>query len=418
MLPARLARRLYYGWIIVAVCSLVLVVAFGVRLSFSVFFVALIADFGWSRADTALIYSLSMVIFTAGSTFTGLALDRLGVRLMFALGAALMALGLLLASRVETFPQLVLRYGVLVGLGVTVLGLGQQAAVIARWFRARLGLAIGLAFAGTGLGSLLIIPGASWVIERYGWRAAWQGLALLAALLIPLVVLFLRLNPRQLGLAPEGDRPPPRDSARPPRPARRWTMRQAARTPAFWLLLLAGLTTIGPVRLLTVHQLAAMTDAGFALQDGARVVGVAGATTALTFIVSGALSDRFGRITTYLIGALCLLAAFATIGTLTPSRPPAVLWLYAVLYGIGEGTRSSLVTAVASDLFPGDALGAINGAVGSMFGAGAAFYPWLAGRLYDLTGSYRAPFTVAALTVLLSVAALWLAARRPHRSDG
>jgi MFS family permease len=161
--------------------------------------------------------------------------------------------------------------------------------------------------------------------------------------------------------------------------------------------------------MLTVHQLAAMVDAGVDQLFAATMIGLAGAITALAFILWGALSDRIGRRLVYLMGSLCLLAAIAILGTLGPTTTRGWLLAYSLLLGLGEGSRASLITAVASDLYPGNALGAVNGAVGSAFGAGAALFPWIAGRLYDQSGSYNTALIVGAVAILVSSIALWLA---------
>jgi len=194
------------------------------------------------------------------------------------------------------------------------------------------------------------------------------------------------LNPSEKNLTPDGD-PFPNPNHRKSEHAETWTMRAASRSPAFWLIIVASLGAIGPVRMLTVHQLAAITDVGFDRSYSAAMIGLAGAITSLTFILSGWLSDHIGRRRTYVLGSISLLLAIAMLSILRHPDQTGGLLLYIVLFGIGEGTRSSLVTAVASDLFPGNAIGAINGTVGAGFGLGAAILPWLAGWIYDLTGS-------------------------------
>ncbi len=173
--------------------------------------------------------------------------------------------------------------------------------------------------------------------------------------------------------------------------------------------MLAALGAIGPLRMVTVHQLAAMEDAGFSRLFAATIIGLTGLVTAVSFIFWGALSDRIERRSAYLWGSICLIIAIFILMRLRLGSSPLWLYLFALILGLGEGSRASLITAVASDLFPGNALGAINGAIGSAFGAGAAIFPWLAGFLYDQSGNYVSAFQISIATIIISLAALWIA---------
>ena len=414
MLAQRIAHRLpfYYGWLVAFVSGLILFVAFGIRLSFSVFFVELIAEFGWSRADTSLIFSTTMIVFAATSTLAGVLLDRKGSRFTFTVGAAVLGLGLILSTQIQTLAQLTLTYGVIAGFGITILGLSMHAGLIRSWFQSNVGAAIGIAFAGTGLGSFVVTPTAESVIRNFDWRTAmWLLGGSILCMIVP-IQLFLTRSPHDV-VQPE-HRFNGRHSLtkKMKREETTWTLIRVIQSPSFWLLLLAGVCAIAPVRTLTVHQLAMMTDQGVDSSMGARAIGVTGLVTAATFVLAGILSDRIGRIPTYFLGGFALLGAF---GLALTFQAGWTVWPYAILLGIGEGSRSSLVSATAADLFAGPTLGGIIGTIGAGYGLGAAILPWLAGRLFDLSGSYSLALLIAAAVTtlsLLSLAFSWRLGRR------
>ena len=160
-----------FAWRIVLVMAVLAFVTFGIRLSFAVFFAEFVANEGWSNEAAAGIFSISMVVFAIGSTPAGILLDRFGARVVFTSGVLVLALGLLLSSQARSIAELILYYGIVTGSGVAVVGLGPIAANIAAWIPpARRGRAIGLAFAGTGLGSLIFVPLSSQLITSFGWH--------------------------------------------------------------------------------------------------------------------------------------------------------------------------------------------------------------------------------------------------------
>ena len=393
--PFRSAAR------IVIVCSLSLFIIFGIRLSFSVFFAEFVLSEGWSNEASAAIFSLNMLCFALTAPLAGIALDRYGPRPVFALGVLLMAAGLWLSSRATSLNDLLLAYGVIVGCGLGVTGLGPVASVVAGWTTpSQRGRALGIAFAGTGVGSLVFVPLVNLLIAQFGWRGAYLILALVClCLLLPLMVIGLRKPPALR-------RPRGGHSAR---PAVNW--RQLLRNPVFWALMIVGLTALGPVRSLTVHQIAYMESAGVERTVAANIVGLAGLLTSGSFIALGWVSDRFGRAAAFTIGCAGLLGAVAMLIALPAAASVAVLMLYALFFALGEGTRSSQSTALASDVFQPQGLGLINGLMGGMFGLGAALGPWLVGRLRDQSGSYDGGLLVIVIMVLVSVVAFGYAAR-------
>ena len=392
---------------IVLVCALSLFIIFGIRLSFSVFFAEFVLVEGWSNEAAAAIFSVNMLVFAVTAPLAGMALDRFGPRPVFGVGALLMAAGLWLSSLATSLPALFFAYGCVVGCGLGITGLGPIASVVAGWTPPQQrGRAIGIAFAGTGLGSLIFVPLSNWLIALLDWRGAYLTLALVCLfLLLPLMTLGLNRPP-----APASGGGSPAS----PKLARRALLRQ----PRFWALLLVGLLALGPLRSLTVHHIAIMQAAGVQRQAAANVVGLAGLLTCASFIALGWLSDRFGRAQAFTLGALALLGAVGVLMRLPAAGSAALLLAYALLYALGESARSSQATALASDLFPRGGLGFINGLMGGMFGIGAALGPWLVGRLRDQSGSYAGGFALIAAMVLVSLFAFWFAARpRPAKDS-
>ena len=382
------------AWRIVAVSAIAVFIIFGIRLSFSVFFAEFVLQEGWSNEASATIFSLNMLVFAITAPLAGLCLDRYGPRLVFGVGSLLLAVGLLMSSRAQSLDDLMIAYGVIGGVGLGIIGLGPVAANISAWIPpARRGRAIGIAFAGTGLGSLIFVPLANFLIEQLAWRNAYLVLSLICFLaLAPLMVFGLKSPP---SLQP--------GNKQKSRSATDWKTLIA--NPIFWALMLVSLMALGPLRSLTVHQVAYMESVGIERQASANIVGIAGFLTAGTFIGWGWVSDRFGRVVAFTLGAFSLMGAVAVLFTLRDSQMVGFLLLYAILYALGEGSRSSQTTALASDVFQQQGLGLINGLVGGMFGLGAAFGPWLVGRIKDETGQYDNGLAVVIIMIIISIVA-------------
>jgi MFS family permease len=154
-----------------------------------------------------------------------------------------------------------------------------------------------------------------------------------------------------------------------------------------------------------VHQVAYLESLGYARQHASAFVGFAGLLTAVAYIGWGPISDRIGRRTTFTLGSLCLCGAVLVFWILArlQFQSDGLLLIYSACYALAEGTRSSQPTAMAADHFGYSRLGLVTGTVGAMFGLGAAFAPWLVGRLVDLTGSYDLGFQAVIIMVVMSI---------------
>ena len=395
-------------WVVVGAVWLTLAIASGLYFSFPVFFVALLEEFGWSRGATAAAFSISSVIQGVLSPVVGMLVDRLGPRRIMLGGAVVLGVACVLASRIGALWSLYAVIGVLAATGLCAVSWVPSGTLIARWFAERRGSMLGLAFSGMGAGVLVMGPLSQWLITAYGWRAAYVVLGVgTLAVLLPLIWFGVRDAP----VAPV----PKRGEAEPrPTPARR-DIGDALRTTAFWALFFAYLCTPLAVFSVVTHSVAFAVDHGFARLFVAGIFGLTGLLSVAGRILFGVAADRIGRAPAATIsygctalGTLCLLGL-----ELWPHA--AALYAYALFFGLGFGARGPIITAMASQIFPGRRFGVIYGILSVGNGIGGGVAPWFGGFVHDVTGSYRIAFVIAVGFCAIGSACFWLA--RPPRQD-
>ncbi|MDA2917401.1 MFS transporter, partial [Nitrospinae bacterium AH_259_B05_G02_I21] len=265
-------------------CFIIFAVAYGVRLSFAIFFVALLEEFGWSRTLLAGVFSLGTLVFGCTSPVVGALLDRYGARRMMLVGAALTGVSLVLCSRISAPWQLYLLYGVLLSLGIGFLGLVPQVGLLSRWFVRWFSSAVGFAFAGVGVSMLLAGPLVQVIIDRFGWRWAFVALAgLVGAIIVPLVLWVLKEGPEEVGRGPDGE---PLEEVRERLDAAEdeqegWTVARAAATVPFWALVGTFFFTPLGIFPIVVHHVVYLVDAGFSTLFAASVFGFQGVMSAV-----------------------------------------------------------------------------------------------------------------------------------------
>src|SRR3954470_9417431 len=195
----------FYGWIIVGVTFVTMAIGVNARTAFSLLFPPIIGEFGWERGVTAGAFSFGFLVSGALSPLIGRMMDRHGPRAVMELGVILMAGGLLLAPLTSQPWHLYLTIGVLVGGGSVCLGYSGQSLFLPNWFVRKRGLAMGIAFAGVGIGSIIMLPWVQTMIEQTGWRTACTAMGVMVLAVLAPINLLLRKRPQDLGLEPDGD---------------------------------------------------------------------------------------------------------------------------------------------------------------------------------------------------------------------
>lgn len=382
---------------------------YGVWYSYSVFLVALLREFGWSRSVLAGAFSVFVMVHGLSGPALGWLVERLGPRRVVMAGSALIGAGLLLAAETRAAWQLYLAFGVITAVGVSSSGWVPSVVLVRGWFPARVGTALGLASAGIGVGIFALVPLAQLLIDRSGWRWALRGLALLVVGWgIPASALLLRDPPAPV--APAAPRP-----HAPARETLHWTLGGALRSWRFWAVAGVFITGSFATQTLLVHQVAYLVDHGVPALAAAAVVGVVGLASVAGKTGWGALSDRFGRELAYTLAFVCVLSSIGALVAAGRWPNPALPYAYAVLIGLGYAATAPLTPAVASDLFGGPRFARIFGVLHAATSLGGAAGAWAAGVIFDATGSYAPVLWVTALMAVCAPGLIWLAApRRPN----
>src|SRR4030043_1716910 len=199
-------RHFYYGWVIVGLSMVSMAFWFGIRTTFSLFFVALIDHFHWGRAEAAGAQSIAMLVYMIMAPIIGTLVDRIGPRKVVLPGIVLTGLGFLLCTQIQTLIQFYLFFGVIVGMGVTCISIAPFTVILAHWFERKRGAVNGLAGVGIGIGVFVLVPLIQYLISHQGWRFAYLIFSLLILFIpLPLNALFLKHRPQEMGLLPDGD---------------------------------------------------------------------------------------------------------------------------------------------------------------------------------------------------------------------
>jgi len=299
-LSAALARRnIHYGWVMVGVTFLTAVITAGTVGAPGVFIVPLQKEFGWSTAEISSALSIRFVLFGLMAPFAAALHNRFGLRNVTLSALVIVASALVISLTMTKLWQLMLLWGVVIGLGTGMTALVLGATVAARWFAARRGLAVGVLTAAVATGQLVFLPLLASLTERTGWRVALGLMCGLLALAALAVAMLMRDRPSDVGLRPFGDEgteplPAPPPSTAPIMAAALGGLRDAAKSRVFWILFatffICGASTTG---LIQVHLIPMCLDFGIPQVQAAGLLAAMGLFDLFGTIGSGWLSDRY-----------------------------------------------------------------------------------------------------------------------------
>lgn len=404
------------GWLVVGGCLMSALIGPGlVASTFSVFFATLLEALPWSRATTAFAYSLYIIVYGLSGPVIGRLCETVGPKKVILAGAALIATGFALLSRVQEVWQFCLLYGAL-GITAGMTGMVPVTVLISRWFVAERGLALGLAYSGTGIGAFFLAPLSHLLIAHMGWRQAYLLLGSSAGVALFGTILATVQDAPDGGArwdGKEAGQPARLERATSGQAARGFTFKEALGTKSFWLLTTSGFLFLGVLAGILAHIVPLALDRGLANGPAAFSLGVVLGMGAVGKVGMGYLADRYE-------GRTVLLAAFLvqSIAILLAVWGPLAtfFWAFVILFGIGQGGALTLAPMVLGNLFGTTSLGSLIGTYWLIATMGSLVGPPMAGAIRDTANTYFPVLLVFA--VALCSAALLVALIREEVQKG
>ncbi|MEV4988069.1 MFS transporter [Pseudarthrobacter sp. LMD1-1-1.1] len=416
-------RRFHPAWIVAAVAFLALVGAAGFRAAPGVLMVPLQQEFGWSTTVLSAAVSINLVLFGLTAPFAAALMERFGIRAVTATALVLIGMGSALTVLVNQSWQILLTWGLLIGLGTGSMALVFAATIANTWFTKSRGLVIGILTAGSAAGQLVFLPFIAMLAQDPGWRQASLLIAAGALAVVPLVLKFLKNSPADVGVLPYGAVPvdeaqeaaPVQDSGPRTNAAVRalQVLRRASKVRTFWALAagfaICGATTNG---LIGTHFIPSAHDHGMPETTAAGLLAVVGIFDIIGTIASGWLTDRFNpRV------LLAVYYQFRGIGLLVlplllnAEVQPSMI-VFVVIYGLDWVATVPPTAAICRETFGADG-SVVFGWVFAAHQLGAAAAAIAAGALRDATGHYTyAWFGAAAMCTIAAVISATI--RRHH----
>ena len=438
--PAPVRRRIHPAWTVAAVAFLALVGAAGFRAAPGVLMVPLQNEFGWSTTVLSAAVSINLVLFGLTAPFAAALMERFGIRAVTAVALVLIGAGSALTVLVTQSWQILLTWGLLIGLGTGSMALVFAATIANTWFAKSRGLVIGILTAGSAAGQLVFLPFIAALAQDPGWRQASLLIGAGALAVVPLVLMFLKNSPAEVGVLPYGATPPapgpnagtessgpeptgPAAGQEVQEPRRNAAVRalqvlkRASKVRTFWALVagfaICGATTNG---LIGTHFIPSAHDHGMPETTAAGLLAVVGLFDIIGTIASGWLTDRFNpRI------LLAVYYQFRGIGLLvlplllSATVQPSMI-VFVVIYGLDWVATVPPTAAICRQVFGADG-SVVFGWVFAAHQLGAAAAALAAGAVRDATGQYTyAWFAAAAMCTIAAVisATIRKDARKPE----
>jgi sugar phosphate permease len=397
----------YYGWFIISLCFLTTLTSAGVRSSPSVLIHPLEAEFGWSRTMIASAVSMNLLLFGVAAPVSGWLIDRIGPRMMMLGSLTILIVGVSGTMMMTEFWQFFLVWGIIVGIGAGGVGSVLTATVGNRWFVAKRGLALGILGSASSTGQIIFLPLFMAMITYAGWRQGSMALIVVAVILLPLIFLFMRDDPSEVGLEPYGADDPNAAKAGGKASLRRMpaknatiTVREVVTSPTFWLLCSSFFVCGGTANgLIGTHLIPHEIEIGIPQIAAAGLLGLMGALNMVGTIFSGWMVDKVQpqkwlALVYALRGCSLLLLPFV--------RDYVGLVVFAIIYGLDWFATVPPSMAITADTFGRQNVGKVYGWIFMSHQIGAAIMASAAGAVRTHLGNYDIAFFAGGIIAMIA----------------
>jgi MFS family permease len=402
-----LSLPFYYGWFVISLCFLTTLTSAGVRSSPSVLIHPLEAEFGWSRTLIASAVSMNLLLFGIAAPLSGFLIDRFGPRKVMMGSLSLLIVGVSGTMMMTQFWQFFLVWGVIVGLGAGGVGSVLTATVGNRWFVAKRGLALGILGSASSTGQIIFLPLFMAMITYAGWRLGSMALIIVALILLPLIFLFMRDDPSEVGLEPYGSGDPKATAIGGAASLRGMSAKNATITakevvthPTFWLLAASFFVCGGTANgLIGTHLIPHEIEIGIPQIAAASLLGIMGGLNMVGTIFSGWMIDkvqpqRWLALVYALRGVSLLFLPFVHDFT--------GLVFFAIVYGLDWFATVPPSMAITADTFGRQNVGKVYGWIFMSHQIGAAIMASAAGAIRTWMGDYQFAFLSGGVIAMIA----------------
>ena len=387
----------HYGWVMVVMAACIMATHALVFYAFGVFLKPLTVEFNWERGALSGAFSIALLLVGPFSILSGRLSDKYGPRILVTISGLSLGVGFLLMSQINSLWQVYLIWGLFMGVGISC-SFVPIISTIPRWFTKKRGIAIGIAVAGFGLGGVIVPPLAQWLISAFGWRQAYLILGLITFIIVIPLAQFMKHSPQRVGLKPYGEDETIKDEHS--LVTGGLSITQAIKTSRFWVWGLILFCFFFCIQVTIVHIVPHAVDIGVSPIIAASITSIIAGCSVIGKLSTGFLSDKVGS---RLLLIACISLATLALLWLLFAKEIWMLYIFAVIFGIGYGGIVLLQTVISAELFGLGSLGMVLATLMFCGTIGGALGAPLAGSIFDITGSYGLAFLICVIICALAI---------------